>query len=44
MHRTINASLLTFSLVSFCLAAGAQAQEALPEVELETSEGTIVIE
>ena len=44
MHRTINAYLLTLSLVGFCLAAGARAQEALPEVELETSEGTIVIE
>ena len=40
-----NASLLSLSFASlFLLAAGAAAQDALPEVELDTSEGTIVIE
>ena len=45
MQRPLNASLHSLSLASlFVLAAGAAAQDARPEVELETSEGTIVIE
>lgn len=45
MQRPLNASMINLSLASlFVLAAGAAAQDARPEVELETSEGTILIE
>lgn len=45
MQRSFSASLLNLSFASlFLLASGAAAQDALPEVELDTSEGKIVIE
>jgi peptidyl-prolyl cis-trans isomerase A (cyclophilin A) len=45
MFRPFRASTLCLAVAGFCLwTTVAAAQNALPEVELETSEGTIIIE